>query len=171
MKFPLQLLILIVMATCQSKKNSHNDTIEVFERFDELQSIIDSDKNKLWVINFWATSCGPCIKEMPHFNELEKAYRENDLKIVLVSLDPIKYLETRVYSFVKKYQIIPEVVLLEDQDYSTWTEKIDSTWFGALPATLIIKGEQRKFRFGAYPSYEELLDDVKEMEESGPNDV
>ena len=151
------------MGSCQPAETNYNDTIEVFEQFADLQSVIDSDTDKLWVINFWATSCAPCIKEMPHFNELENAYRDKDLKILLVSLDRINLLEPRVYAFVEKHKIIPEVALLEDQNYSAWTEKIDTTWYGALPATLIINGEQRKFRFGSYESYEELLSDVKEI--------
>ena len=166
MKFTLQILVLsifVMAASCQPKKTSYNDTIEVFDQFSELQSIIDSDKNKLWVINFWATSCPPCIKEMPHFKELEKEYQDEDLKILLVSLDQVKDLEKRVYPFVKKHEIVPEVALLKDQNYSAWTDKIDSTWYGALPATVIIKGENRKFRFGIYESYEELDDDVNEI--------
>ena len=166
MKFTLQILffcIFSILVSCQSKETSYNDTIEVLEQFSDLQSIIDSDKNTLWVINFWATSCPPCLKEMPHFKELEKEFQDKNLKILLISLDQVKHLESRVYPFVKKYEIVPEVALLEDQNYSAWTVKIDSTWYGALPATVIIKGENRKFRFGIYQSYKELLDDVNEI--------
>jgi len=168
MKFTLQILlfyIFIILVSCQSKETNINDSIEVLEQFSDLQSIIDSDKNKVWVINFWATSCPPCLKEMPHFKELEKEYQDKNLKILLISLDRVKDLESRVYPFVKKYKIVPEVALLKDQYYSAWTDKIDSTWYGALPATVIIKGEKRKFRFGIYQSYKELLDDVNGISE------
>ena len=169
MKYTLQILIFsifIILVSCRSKETSYNDSIEVLEQFSDLQSIIDTDKNKIWVINFWATSCPPCLKEMPHFKKLEKEYQDKNLKILLISLDRVKDLETRVYPFVKKYKIVPEVALLEDQYYSAWTDKIDSTWYGALPATVIIKGENRKFRFGIYQSYKELLDDVNKINEN-----
>lgn len=169
MKFTLQILIFSIfsiLVSCQLKETGYNDTIEVLEQFSDLQSIIDSDKNTLWVINFWATSCPPCLKEMPHFKELEKEFQNKNVKILLISLDQVKHLESRVYPFVKKYKIVPEVALLEDQNYSAWTDKIDSTWYGALPATVIIKGENKKFRFGIYQSYKELLDDVNKINEN-----
>ena len=146
-------------------KPEYNDTIEVYEQFSGLQDMMDRYPDQLLVVNFWATSCPPCLKEMPHFNELESRMGGDDLKIILVSLDRAKDLDSRVYPFVKKLGIIPEVVLLEDQNYSKWTEKIDPSWYGALPATVIIHGGKRKFRFGAYLDYDELIGDVLEVME------
>jgi hypothetical protein len=56
-------------------------------------------------------------------------------------------------------------VLLADQNYSEWTDEIDPTWYGALPATLFVKGEQRYFHFGAYDSYDQLLADLSRLRE------
>jgi len=166
MKSALQVIlasILLVMASCQSAEVDYNDEIEVIEKYSELQTMIDSDESKVWVVNFWATSCPPCLKEMPHFKELEKDYQDKNLKILLVSLDRLKDLESRVYPYVKKHVIVPEVSLLEDQNYSSWNDEVDPSWYGALPATMIIKGNEKNFKFGIYKSYEELLDDVKEV--------
>lgn len=129
--------------------------------FSELQTVIDANSDKTLVLNFWATTCGPCIKEMPHFNTLLQSSDEADLNILLVSLDRATELDSKVQPFVERFQIAPDVAILEDQNYSAWTEKIDTSWYGALPATLIIKGGKRSFRFGAYESYEELLQDVR----------
>ncbi|RLD18918.1 MAG: hypothetical protein DRI69_09465 [Bacteroidetes bacterium] len=166
MKHLLPILIInivFVILSCQPKNANHNETIETLEQFSELQSIIDSDEDKLWVVNFWATTCPPCIKEMPHFKELEEKYRDENLRILLVSLDRAKDLESRVYPFVKKHEISPEVFLLEDQNYSAWTDEVDPSWYGALPATLIIQGEKRNFKFGIYSTYDELQDDVEKV--------
>ena len=155
--------LLFLFMSCKPKATDHNATIEIIKEFSELQTIIESEHDKLLVINFWATTCPPCIKEMPHFNQLESEYKADDLRILLVSLDREKDLESRVYPFVKKHGIIPEVVVLEDQDYSAWTDKIDNSWYGALPATTILKGDRKKFRFGMYETYEELEADVGEV--------
>ena len=166
MKFTLPILIfnlLFLTLSCKSKKTDYNATIEILDQFSDLQSIIDSEDYELLVLNFWATSCPPCIKEMPHFNRLESEYRNNKIKILLVSLDKVTELETRIYPFVEKHGIIPEVLILTDQNYSNWTDKIDESWYGALPATLIIKREKKKFRFGSYESYDELRSDVDEL--------
>lgn len=151
--------LLLLSFNCKSSKVDYNSTIEVLEHFSDLQSIIDAEEKSPLVINFWATSCPPCIKEMPHFSQLER--EQDDLKVLLVSLDEVKDLNSRVYPFVAKYNITPEVVVLKDQNYSAWTDKIDTSWYGALPATLIIKaGNKRKFKFGSYESFEELAEDV-----------
>tara|TARA_R110000868_G_scaffold140773_3_gene356767 strand:+ start:266 stop:511 length:246 start_codon:yes stop_codon:yes gene_type:complete len=75
-------------------------------------------------------------------------------------LDDVTQLESRIYPFVKKHGIVQEVMILKDQNYSKWTEKIDESWYGALPATLIIKGKKRDFRFESYETYEALKSDV-----------
>lgn len=130
-KYHLPILIInivFVIAACQTKAVDHNEIIETFVEFSELQSIIDSDESKLWVVNFWATTCPPCIKEMPHFKELEEKYRDENLRILLVSLERAKDFNSRVYPFVKKHQISPEVFLLKDQNYSAWTDEVDPSW-------------------------------------------
>jgi len=167
MKFKVYLWLISVLPliiACQRQApTSKPSSIEILEHFEGLQTIIDANHNKLLLVNFWATSCPPCIKEMPHFNRLEQEYSNKNLKILLVSLDRIKDLDSRVYPFVSKYEILPEVAILQDQNYSAWTAKIDTSWYGALPATILLKGEQKKFRFGAYEDYEDLEKDVKEL--------
>lgn len=155
--------ILVSVSSCVLKGPDYNEIIEVINEFSVLQAILDSEQDQTLVVNFWATTCPPCLKEMPHFNELEKEQGAKGIKIYLVSLDRVKDLDKRVYPFVEKHALLPEVMLLGDQNYSAWTDDIDPSWFGALPATLIKKGERRKFKFGAYESYEELRDDVSEV--------
>ena len=157
--------ILTLILSCNSKEMNYNSTIEIINQFSDLQTIIESEKDKLLVVNFWATTCPPCLKEMPHFNRLESEYGGRNVRILLVSLDRTKDLESRVYPFVSKHQIIPEVLVLKDQNYSVWTEKIDSSWYGALPATAIYSEKGKGFRFGIYESYEDLQSDVDKFHE------
>ena len=161
MKKYLFILLVGLFTACQTMVN-HNETIEVIDQFDNLQARFDAEPEQLWVVNFWATSCAPCIKEMPLFQQLEEDNKE--VKILLVSLDKAKELHNRVYPFVQKHGITSEVIILGDQNYSYWTEKIDVSWYGALPATIIFKGNQRAFRFGEYESYEELEADVERID-------
>ena len=156
-------LTIILWSSCQYEQPAFNEVIEVYDNFSDLEEVLKAYDDQTLVINFWATSCPPCIKEMPHFNKLEETAQASQTKIILVSLDEAKLLESRVYPFVDKYSLTPEVALLNDQYYSSWTDAIDPSWYGALPATLIVRGEQRKFKFGAYSSHDELMSDVREV--------
>ncbi len=148
------LMILTVAISC--KTPDVNDTIEVYQTFSELEARYQGDAETTYVLNFWATTCPPCLKEMPHFSELNAKYIDENVKIVLISLDQNKGSEERVKRFVQKHKITPEVVILKDDNYSAWTGKIDPSWYGALPATLIKKGDKSIFQFGIYESYEDL---------------
>ena len=163
MKYCFLLLLTFAYISCNVKVDNHNDVIEIIDDFSLLQKRLDSDTSKIWVVNFWATTCPPCIKEMPHFKDLQAQYDTDELKVLLVSLDSPKSHEKRVVPFVKKHNIIPEVTHLTDDNFSAWTDKVDASWFGALPATLIIKGEKRYFKFGMYEIKKELEDAVKNV--------
>jgi thiol-disulfide isomerase/thioredoxin len=157
-----------MISSCQEKANTRQPNVEVFNQFSDLNKIIEAHSDKVLVLNFWATTCPPCIKEMPHFNALRDQFPEEDLEVWLVSLDNVKRLEDKVFTFVSKHQLKPNVGLLADENYSYWTEKIDSSWMGALPATLIKYGDNTSFKFGAYETYGELLDDIKNIK---PNEA
>jgi len=129
--------------------------------YSELEPLL-SDKNpqKTYVINFWATWCGPCVKELPYFQELHDTNK--DVEVILVSLDFPEKVETGLLPFIKKQKLTPQVILLDDPDENKWLNAIDETWEGELPATLIYNKEKRAF----YPksfSKEELYKEVEKF--------
>lgn len=162
------LFLVIILANCNFEGNdtqrvSHAleekiplQQIPVYESFSNLTPVFQKENDTIYVVNFWATTCPPCIKEMPHFEELEENFSHEKIKVLLVSLDRTKDLETRVRPFIEKHKIKPAVVLLADQNYSAWTAKVDPSWYGALPATLILKNGERKFSFGAFDTFNDL---------------
>ena len=80
-----------------------------------------------------------------------------------MSLEKASRLDTHMYPFVKRLEINPEVVVLTDPNYNVCTDHTDKNWYGALPATLILEGDQRNFRFGSYKTYEELKADIEKV--------
>jgi len=77
----------------------------------------------------------------------------------LVSLDFPKQLESKVIPFVEDRNIKSQVLLLKDPDANNWIPKVDSSWTGAIPATLIYKADNRKFYERSF-TYEELENEL-----------
>lgn len=104
-------------------------------KFDDLQSKMFNTEASLTVFNFWATWCGPCIKELPHFDALES--QNEDIKVYLVSLDFPNQLE-KVNNFVNKRSFNSEVLFLDEKDPDDYMPKVSDEWTGAIPATLFV---------------------------------
>jgi thiol-disulfide isomerase/thioredoxin len=107
-------------------------------KFQDLSSLIESSTDSVLVINFWATWCKPCVKELPCFYELDRAKSSSGIRTVLVSLDFKKQLETTLKPFLTKRGSGPEAFLLDEPDYDSWINKISADWSGAIPATLLV---------------------------------
>ncbi|AXO81418.1 TlpA family protein disulfide reductase [Olleya aquimaris] len=103
------------------------------------------DKSKTYVINFWATWCAPCVKELPYFEKINTDYASENVEVILVSLDFPKQIDTRLKPFLKDNKLQSEVVLLNDVDANTWIPKVNKDWSGAIPATLIYNSEKSEF--------------------------
>lgn len=107
-------------------------------KFDYVQKIIDAQNDTTYILNFWATWCKPCVKELPVFNKLHQSVKNKKAKVILVSLDFKRDYETKLLPFVKNKSLLPDVVLLNEPDYNSWINKVNSLWEGAIPATFII---------------------------------
>ena len=112
---------------------------------DQLNARIENGKDTTYIINFWATWCAPCIKELPAFEKLNEEYKSEQLKVLLVSVDDISDLKSSVTPFVNKQKMNSEVILLNETDQQQYIDRIDSNWSGSIPATLFIKNGKRKF--------------------------
>ena len=127
-----------------------------------LEPYLNKSTDSIYVVNFWATWCAPCIKEFPYFEQLHKEYKFDKLDILMVSLDFPNQLEKSLYPFIKNRKTDLNVVLLDDPAQNVWIEKVDSTWSGALPATLVYKGDNRVFIEGPV-DYNDLVNAINKV--------
>lgn len=123
--------------------------------FEHLQPLLNKEDDKIRVINFWATWCKPCIAEIPYFEKLNENYRDENVEVVLVSLDFPDQVESRLIPFIKNNKLESEVVYLDDPHSNIWIPKVSESWSGAIPATLIYGNGKREFYEGSF-TYEEL---------------
>ncbi|MFN4313710.1 MAG: TlpA family protein disulfide reductase [Chitinophagaceae bacterium] len=94
-----------------------------------------AQSTKPLVINFWATFCKPCVEEMPHFQQLADSF---DVDLLFVSLDLQEDYPKKIVSFQKKLDIQSRIVWLDEFDADYFCPKVDSSWSGALPASLFV---------------------------------
>ena len=68
----------------------------------------ESLKGKIMVVDFWATWCGPCIAEIPEFNELHRKFAGKGVKVIGVALASGRPAEVRPYvdRFNMKYSVV-----------------------------------------------------------------
>ena len=154
----ISFIVLLILSSCNSPSK---DTIEVVD-FDGLYSKIDLSVEKTYVINFWATWCAPCVKELPYFEEVNKQLRDNNTEVILVSLDFPSQIETKLKPYLKRNKIKSKVILLDDSKMNTWVPKVSERWDGGIPATLIVNSSNYKF----YPKpfkKEELFTEINKV--------
>jgi thiol-disulfide isomerase/thioredoxin len=132
-------------------------------KFDAVQKLLDGPPDKkIQVINFWATWCAPCVKELPYFEALQKGQLEK-ISITLISLDFADKVD-KVNAFIKRKGITSPVLLLDEVDYNSWIDNVDKNWSGAIPATLFINPLNGKRKFIEKEledgDLEKMLDDI-----------
>lgn len=138
MRLPMKrflLLAFIATVPCLSAAQAPANAQVV--RLEALKEIINKPTGMTRVINFWATWCAPCIKEIPLFEQLDA--ERDDVEVYLVSMDlDLDPDPAKVYRFMERRGIRSTVLLLNETDPNTWIDQIDPSWSGALPATLIV---------------------------------
>jgi thiol-disulfide isomerase/thioredoxin len=112
---------------------------------DALKALTYTMNDTTYVVNFWATWCSPCVKEIGYFEELHRQSESAYVKVILVSLDFPNQIDRRVIPFLKEKEITADVLLMTDLDYNSWIDQIDPSWSGAIPATLIYNKGTRIF--------------------------
>lgn len=93
----------------------------------DFKNIIETNKGKVLIINFWATWCSPCVKEFPGLMNVRREFSPDDLTIVGISMD---YGARPVENFVKVNKVnFP--ILLDDESIGSMLD------IKSIPRTMI----------------------------------
>ena len=155
-KIILAISFLVLTSSCKqeiSKRESSQfktdksiqvSSVKVYN-YSELKPLLEKKDDKTYVVNFWATWCGPCVKELPYFEKINKEYADKNVEVLLVSLDFPKQMEKKLIPFIEQKNLQSKVVLLNDVNEDVWIKDIDKNWSGAIPVTIIYNKDKRKF--------------------------
>ena len=178
MKKSLFVLVLIALFSCQKKETVSAPEIsktvkptQVFTKdgitinsydFKAFETYLKQENDTTYIVNFWATWCAPCVAELPNFEKIASDFKNQKVKVILVSLDFKKQVETSLIPFIKKHDLQSQVFHLSDPDANAWIGKVDSTWSGAIPATVIYNKNRRKFYEQSF-TFEQLQSEITQF--------
>jgi thiol-disulfide isomerase/thioredoxin len=155
-------LSLFSLASCQAQTPQAKEQtpepsgLVSYETFDEMAHLLSQDNDTTYLINFWATWCKPCVEEMPFIERLHEDFGDRKFAVVLVSLDFPKQIESKLIPFIEQNKLRSRVVVLLDGDYNAWIDRVDPSWGGAIPATVIYRGDKRVFIDKQIRAYDDL---------------
>ncbi|RZL39641.1 MAG: TlpA family protein disulfide reductase [Pedobacter sp.] len=130
----------------------------------ELDARVAKGKDTTYVVNFWATWCGPCVAELPNFEKLQEDNLVKPLKVLLISLDFKSKLQSQVIPFVAKNKLKSEVFVINEPDQQAFIDRVDKKWSGAIPATLFInKGQNKRAFFEKEFTYQDLVKTLENL--------
>ncbi|HMH21777.1 MAG TPA: TlpA family protein disulfide reductase [Puia sp.] len=135
--FSLVLVITgLAAAPCPAWGQTRAQEIRKF-KVTELEEYIRQCDHPL-IVNFWATFCTPCLKEIPYLQSTVAGYKDKEVELLLVSLDLPSYYPGRIAAFAQKTNIVAKLAWLDEKDAGYFCPQIDKKWSGGIPASLFI---------------------------------
>jgi thiol-disulfide isomerase/thioredoxin len=113
-------------------------------KINDLLKRIHNKSDTIYIVNFWATWCKPCIQELPDFESFNRQNKPALVKIILVSMDFKEELEKKLVPFLEKNNYSSEVILLDEINGENFINKINKKWSGAIPATYFTYKNKKK---------------------------
>ncbi|MEY2612673.1 MAG: Thiol-disulfide oxidoreductase ResA [Planctomycetota bacterium] len=115
------------------------------------------EKDKVYVVEFWATWCGPCVASMPHIVETQKKYADKGVQIVSISDEPKdtveEFLERKVPRSEKEMtfrDLTKSYCLTTDPDGSSNESYMQAAGQNGIPCAFIV-GKDGKIEWIGHP--------------------
>lgn len=108
----------------------------------DLQAAAQMQGDTVYVLNFWATWCKPCVEELPIFDSAALHFAGKPVKITLASADFPSDMQ-KLRRFLDKRKVLPPVSLIQETDPNVWIDLVAKEWGGAIPMTLIYQPKKQ----------------------------
>ncbi|MFY7817257.1 MAG: redoxin domain-containing protein [Akkermansiaceae bacterium] len=131
--------------------NNREVTVDVMDA-EAAKSIVANATEKVRLINFWSTTCGPCVAEMPDLVETARRFQNRPLELITISTDPADDAK-RVLAVLKAKNVAtpkPREAAMKKENRTTnnyqvkdgaldsVADAISKDWNGALPFTVLV---------------------------------
>lgn len=151
----MRILLFFLLCSPYLSKAQKNANADIYT-LEQFQQRVLQENDTVYVVNFWATWCGPCVKEMPHFKELSEDLKNKPVKFILMSLDAQANLQ-QVNTFLQKKKINIETHLFAAGDPNVWINQLEPSWEGSIPATFLYQnGRKLSFKESYFSTKKDL---------------
>ncbi|MDR6922437.1 MULTISPECIES: TlpA disulfide reductase family protein [Chryseobacterium] len=161
-KIILSTLILSALYSCNKEGSKTGDTaatdsLSVTENATETSAYVSKElspenvgkylaqnNDTLYVTNFFATWCGPCMREIPHFKNKMQELKDKPVKFTFINLDDKSEWNSSVKSFAQQNDLAKNIILLDGQllDQTFFANNFKQWDGGSIPFTYMRKGDK-----------------------------
>jgi len=104
----------------------------------DVRTLMRNDSDRLWLINIWATWCGPCVIEYPAFIEMHRMYIGRDFEFISLSTDKMDH-KDKALKFLREKNSSVRNYIFSGANIYKLIEAVDPNWDGALPYTILVE--------------------------------
>lgn len=151
------LFLVLLLSLFLVNSYSQHPTVES-TNINQLKARFESNIDTLYLVNFWATWCKPCVEEMPIIENIQTKFKGIAVKVLLVSLDFESQLDSRLIPFIIDNHIQNEVLILTEGNPNEWIPKVNVNWSGAIPACWVYYKKSEHFHEGQVSP--EIIDEL-----------
>jgi len=113
--------------------------------------------SQTYVVEFWATWCGPCRTSIPHLTEVQKKFKDKNVTVIGISDETV----AKVEPFVKEMGDSMDYVVATDNDRATYRKYMEAFDQGGIPTAFIVDKAGKIVWYGhPMADMEQVLDDV-----------
>lgn len=138
------------------------------EKFIKGSPVTGFEKGRTYVMEFWATWCGPCIAQMPHLSEIQKEYKDKGVTVIGTNVwEDMRGAEysdktlPEVQKFVEAQgKRMDYTVAYDGGKKATSNAYLKAANQNGIPACFVVNGEGKIAYIGHPMFLEEVLPDV-----------
>lgn len=103
-----------------------------------LKAALEARQGQVVLVNFWATWCRPCLKELPELQALERKHGSQGFVLLPVSLDEPADRDSVVRPFLARAFPGLRSLMRDSRDMDSMVSVVDPAWDEVLPTTYLL---------------------------------